>query len=139
MARVQRLGKQGPLLFLPTHRSHLDYLIMSDLCLARDMVAPHIAAGINLSFWPMGSIFRAAGAFFLRRSFHGDELYATLLSEYLSAVLREGHNVEIFIEGGRTPQRPGAAAQARAALGGRGPGRAARHAARAHHPGLHRL
>jgi glycerol-3-phosphate O-acyltransferase len=102
ITRVQKLGKEGPMLFLPTHRSHLDYLIMSDLCIARDMVPPHIAAGINLSFWPMGWIFRTCGAFFLRRSYRGDELYATLLSEYLSAILREGHNVEIFIEGGRT-------------------------------------
>ncbi len=102
MTRVQRVGRQGPLLFLPTHRSHIDYLIMSDLCIARSVVPPHIAAGINLSFWPLGWLFRTSGAFFLRRSFHGDDLYATLLSEYFGAVLREGHNVEIFIEGGRT-------------------------------------
>jgi glycerol-3-phosphate O-acyltransferase len=102
MARVQQTGKQGPLLFLPTHRSHVDYLVMSDLCIARDVVPPHIAAGINLSFWPVGWLFRTAGAFFLRRRYQGDELYATLLREYVSAILREGHNIEVFIEGGRT-------------------------------------
>jgi glycerol-3-phosphate O-acyltransferase len=102
MARVQQTGKQGPLLFLPTHRSHVDYLVMSDLCIARDVVPPHIAAGINLSFWPVGWLFRTAGAFFLRRRYQGDDLYATLLREYVSAILREGHNIEVFIEGGRT-------------------------------------
>jgi glycerol-3-phosphate O-acyltransferase len=98
----QETGKAGPLLFLPTHRSHIDYLIISDLLHERGVVPPHIAAGINLAFWPMGWLFRKAGAFFLKRRFHGDELYSTLIREYMRALLCEAHTLEIFIEGGRS-------------------------------------
>lgn len=102
LARIKETGKNGPLLFLPTHRSHIDYLVMSDLCLARDMAPPHIAAGVNLSFWPLGWLFRTSGAFFIKRRYQGDDLYATLLSAYVGALLKEGHSIEVFIEGTRT-------------------------------------
>ncbi|MCK5798965.1 MAG: 1-acyl-sn-glycerol-3-phosphate acyltransferase, partial [Deltaproteobacteria bacterium] len=95
-------GRQGPLLFLPTHRSHIDYLVLSDLLVTRGILPPHIAAGINLSFWPMGWFFRTAGAFFLRRRYQGDALYSALLKAYVAELLKEGHNLEIFIEGGRS-------------------------------------
>jgi glycerol-3-phosphate O-acyltransferase len=102
LARIKEAAKHGPLLFLPTHRSHIDYLVMSDLCLARDMVPPHIAAGLNLSFWPLGWLFRTSGAFFIKRRYQGDDLYATLLSSYVATLLKEGHSIEVFIEGTRT-------------------------------------
>ncbi len=100
--RVREAGKSGPLIYLPSHRSHVDYLVMSDLLVARDLLPPHIAAGANLSFWPLGWLFRTSGAFFIRRRYHGDDLYAALLQAYVSEVLKEGHNIEVFIEGGRT-------------------------------------
>ena len=100
--RIRAAAAKGPVLLLPTHRSHVDYLLMSDLFVARDLVPPHIAAGLNLAFWPMGWIFRTAGAFFLRRRYAGRELYGTLMHGYLGEVIAEGHNIEIFIEGGRS-------------------------------------
>jgi len=100
--KIRAAAKKGPVLLLPTHRSHVDYLLMSDLFVARDLVPPHIAAGLNLAFFPMGWIFRTAGAFFLRRRYAGRELYGTLMHAYLGEVLAEGHNIEIFIEGGRS-------------------------------------
>jgi glycerol-3-phosphate O-acyltransferase len=102
MNRLMQAGKRGPLVFLPTHRSHVDYLVLSHLCFARDIVPPLIAAGMNLSFFPLGWIFRTAGAFFIKRQIGGDELYPELLAAYLSTMLKEGYNIEIFIEGTRT-------------------------------------
>jgi glycerol-3-phosphate O-acyltransferase len=101
-ARLRRAGTEGPLLFLPTHRSHVDYLILSDLCIARDVAPPHIAAGNNLAFWPLSWLFRTAGAFFIGRESRADDLSRALEREYLRLLLKEGHNVEIFIEGTRT-------------------------------------
>lgn len=102
LEEIREIGKNGPLIFVPTHRSHVDYLVLSDLLVTRGLLPPHIAAGINLSFFPMGWIFRTAGAFFLKRRFQGDALYSLLLREYVASILKEGHYVEVFIEGGRS-------------------------------------
>ena len=63
---------------------------------------PFIAAGSNMSFFPMGYIFRKSGAFFLRRSFRGNEIYAEVLAKYMAILLKEGLPLEFFIEGGRS-------------------------------------
>ncbi|MFW8217518.1 1-acyl-sn-glycerol-3-phosphate acyltransferase, partial [Klebsiella pneumoniae] len=66
------------------------------------LVPPHIAAGINLNFWPAGPIFRRLGAFFIRRTFKGNKLYATVFREYLGELFTRGYSVEYFVEGGRS-------------------------------------
>ncbi|VEB51426.1 glycerol-3-phosphate acyltransferase [Salmonella enterica subsp. enterica] len=52
------------------------------------LVPPHIAAGINLNFWPAGPIFRRLGAFFIRRTFKGNKLYSTVFREYLGRAVQ---------------------------------------------------
>jgi len=101
-AAMREAAGRGSLLLLPCHRSHMDYLILSWLMERYDLPIPHIAAGKNLSFWPMGPIFRRGGAFFIRRSFKGNKLYKTILVEYLATLLRTGVNVEFFPEGTRS-------------------------------------
>ncbi len=101
-AAMREAARVGPLLLLPCHRSHMDYLILSWLMERYDLPIPHIAAGKNLSFWPMGPIFRRGGAFFIRRSFKGNKLYKTILVEYLATLLRQGVNIEFFPEGTRS-------------------------------------
>jgi glycerol-3-phosphate O-acyltransferase len=66
------------------------------------MMPPHIAAGENLSFWPLGPIFRRGGAFFIRRTFGGDKLYSAICAAYVKRLLKDGNAVEFFIEGGRS-------------------------------------
>ncbi len=100
--RVREASRNGTVLLLPSHRSHFDYLLLSWLLYHQGMMPPHIAAGVNLSFWPLGSIFRRAGAFFIRRSFAGDPLYSTLVSYYLRTLIAEGYAQEFFLEGGRS-------------------------------------
>jgi glycerol-3-phosphate O-acyltransferase len=94
--------KQGPVVLVPCHRSHFDYLILSYLFHANYLSPPHIAAGINLSFWPLGPLFRGAGAYFIRRSFEGNELYKAVFRSYLAFLIRQGYTQEFFIEGGRS-------------------------------------
>lgn len=100
--RIKSESRKGPLILVPCHKSHIDYLVLSFVMHHNNMPCPHIAAGKNLSFWPMGPIFRSAGAFFIRRSFRGAILYSKVFSEYIYKLLQEGFNIEFFIEGGRS-------------------------------------
>ena len=100
--QVKNMSLKGPLILIPSHKSHIDYLILDYVLYHNNMPVPHIAAGKNLSFWPMGPLFRSGGAFFLRRSFRGAVLYSKVFSEYIHKLLEEGYNVEQFIEGGRS-------------------------------------
>jgi len=99
---VRKAALKGPLVLVPSHKSHIDYLLLSEVFWWHDLSVPLIVAGDNLAIPVVGWIFRRSGAFFLRRSFKGDRLYGTLLSEYVRRVLQDGHHVEFFIEGGRT-------------------------------------
>jgi len=100
--RIRQAVRRGPVVFCPSHKSHVDYLIISQMCIRQAVPLPHIAAGINLSFWPMGPIFRHSGAFFMRRSFKGDRLYPVVFRTYLRHVMAEGFPIEFFIEGTRS-------------------------------------
>lgn len=100
--KVSQTMRQHPVVLVPCHRSHFDYLIISYLFHVNYLSPPHIAAGINLSFWPLGPLFRGAGAFFIRRSFEDNALYKAVFRSYLKFLIREGYTQEFFIEGGRS-------------------------------------
>jgi glycerol-3-phosphate O-acyltransferase len=100
--KVKSMSLKGPLILIPCHKSHIDYLILSYLMYHHNMPCPLVAAGKNLSFWPMGPLFRSGGAFFIRRSMRGAVLYSRVLAEYIRTLLEEGYNLEQFIEGGRS-------------------------------------
>ena len=100
---VRKLAQDGhEIVYVPCHRSHMDYLLLSYVLYHEGMVPPHIAAGINLNFFPAGPIFRRGGAFFIRRSFKGNKLYSTIFREYLAELFSKGYSVEYFSEGGRS-------------------------------------
>lgn len=98
--RVRKLALDGhEIVYVPCHRSHIDYLLLSYVLYHQGLVPPHIAAGINLNFWPVGGMFRRGGAFFIRRTFKGNRLYSTIFREYLAELFHRGYSVEYFIEG----------------------------------------
>lgn len=100
---LRKLAQDGhEIIYVPCHRSHMDYLLLSYVILQEGLVMPRIAAGINLNFWPAGSIFRKGGAFFIRRSFAGNRLYSTIFREYLGLLFERGYSVKYFTEGGRS-------------------------------------
>jgi glycerol-3-phosphate O-acyltransferase len=80
----------------------MDYMILSFVFFYNNIFPPHIAAGLNLAFWPFGTLFRRSGAFFIRRSFRGSILYPALFSQYIHVLIKEGYPIEFFIEGGRS-------------------------------------
>ena len=99
---VKRASRDGSLILLPSHKSHVDYLVLSYAFYHHDLPPPHIAAGVNLSFWPLGRIFRKAGAFFIRRTFRGQTLYTAVFQDYIKRLQRERYVQEFFLEGGRS-------------------------------------
>ncbi|TAA46036.1 glycerol-3-phosphate 1-O-acyltransferase PlsB [Corallincola spongiicola] len=101
--QVRTLAQSGhELVYVPCHRSHMDYLLLSYVLYYEGLVPPHIAAGVNLNFWPAGPLFRRGGAFFMRRSFRGNKLYSAVFREYLALLFQKGYSVEYFTEGGRS-------------------------------------
>jgi glycerol-3-phosphate O-acyltransferase len=102
LERVREASKEGCVVLLPSHKSHIDYLILSYVFNDENMQLPLIAAGDNLSFFPLGPVFRRAGAFFIRRSFKGDRLYSSVVDTYIRRLIRDGYPIELFVEGARS-------------------------------------
>lgn len=100
--KFERLAATHTLIYTPCHRSHLDYLLLSYVLFHRGFMLPHVAAGDNLDLPLVGRILRGGGAFFMRRQFGADPVYAAVFSEYLYQMFRRGHAVEYFVEGGRS-------------------------------------
>ncbi|ABC81063.1 1-acyl-sn-glycerol-3-phosphate acyltransferase [Anaeromyxobacter dehalogenans] len=102
LARLRRAAADAPIVLCPSHKSHVDYLVLSWLLYENGMTPPHIAAGINLAFWPFGGIARRGGAFFIRRKVKGDRVYTAVLRAYVKHLLRDRFPQEFYVEGGRS-------------------------------------
>jgi len=100
--RLRQAMKDGAVVLLPSHKSHIDYIVIAYVLYARHIQLPIIAAGDNLNFFPLGPVFRRAGAFFIRRSFRGDRLYGAVVDAYMRRLLVDGWSLEFFLEGGRS-------------------------------------
>jgi glycerol-3-phosphate O-acyltransferase len=101
LKRVREAAQRGSLILVPCHKSHIDYLIISSIFYQNKIIPPHIVAGANMFFFPMGPIFRRSGAFSMRRSFRGLKLYPTIFKQYIKTLINEGYSIEFFIEGTR--------------------------------------
>ena len=99
---VRELAKDYEIIYTPSHRSHIDYLLLSYVIYRRGLMVPYIAAGDNLNMPVVGQILRGGGAFFIRRTFRGNALYTTVFKEYLYSILSRNTPLEYFIEGGRS-------------------------------------
>ena len=99
---LKQVAEGNEVVFVPCHRSHMDYLLLSYSIYHQGYAIPHIAAGINLNIPVVGRLLRKGGAFFIRRSFAGNALYTVVFMKYLAAIMARGHSIEYFIEGGRS-------------------------------------
>ncbi len=102
MEMLHEVAKEKEIIYAPCHRSHFDYLLLGYVTFVEGLPMPHIAAGINLNMPIVGGILRRGGAFFLRRSFKGNRLYAAVFDSYVQQVIGRGYSMEYFIEGGRS-------------------------------------
>lgn len=100
--RVRALAPDYQIIYVPCHRSHMDYLLLSYVIFTRGLRVPHVAAGANLNIPILGELLRSGGAFFLRRSFRDNPLYGTVFKEYLHNLMQRAAPIEYFIEGGRS-------------------------------------
>ncbi|MCO7056656.1 glycerol-3-phosphate 1-O-acyltransferase PlsB [Pseudomonas juntendi] len=100
--QVQGIAPGHEVIYVPCHRSHIDYLLLSYLLFRNGLTPPHVAAGINLNMPVVGNLLRRGGAFFMRRTFKGNPLYTAVFNEYLHTLFTKGFPVEYFVEGGRS-------------------------------------
>lgn len=104
---IESLEKKSiPIIYLPLHKSHLDYVIITWIMWIHNMRVPHVAAGNNLNIPLLGSVLRALGGFFIRRKLdqngRKDLVYRAVLQSYMQELLLEGQSLEFFVEGGRS-------------------------------------
>jgi glycerol-3-phosphate O-acyltransferase len=102
LARVKRAAADAPIVLCPSHKSYVDFLVLPLVLYDHGMTTPHVAAGINLAFWPFDRIARRGGAFFIRRKVKGDRVYTAVLRAYVKHLLRERFPQEFYVEGGRS-------------------------------------
>jgi len=100
--RLRELNREHALVFLPSHRSYADPLLLADVLAEHDFPRNHVLGGDNLRFWPIGPLAKRAGVVFIRRSFGDDEIYKLALREYLGFLLEKRFNLEWYMEGGRS-------------------------------------
>jgi len=100
--RVRELATDYEIIYVPSHRSHIDYMLLSYVIYKRGLSIPYIAAGDNLDVPVLGPLLRGAVAFFIRRSFRGNALYTSVLREYMHTLITRDTPIEYFIEGGRS-------------------------------------
>ena len=105
LIRVKELAGAGPIVLLPTHRSYIDFLLLSYVLFAYHMKVPFVAAGEDFQKIPgINSFLRKSGAFFMKRKFDPktDSLYVAVFKAYMESVLLSHGMIEFFIEGTRS-------------------------------------
>ena len=112
--KIKAIADDNSLVYVPCHRSHIDYLALSYILLEKGLMLPHIAAGNNLNLPILGRIGKGGGAFFMRRSFRGNKLYSLIFFQYFRRLLQRGSSIKYFPEGGRS--RSGFSLQAKPGL-----------------------
>jgi glycerol-3-phosphate O-acyltransferase len=102
LEELRELNRTTALVFLPSHRSYSDPLVLADVLDEADFPRNHVLAGGNMSFWPIGPLGKRAGLIFIRRSFGDDQVYKMAVREYFGHLVAKRFNLEWYIEGGRS-------------------------------------
>jgi glycerol-3-phosphate O-acyltransferase len=102
LERLRELNRNSALIFLPSHRSYADTLVLAEALHGHDFPRNHVIAGNNLALWPLAPLARRAGVVFIRRSFRDDEIYKLAIQEYFGYLVAKRFNLEWFFEGGRS-------------------------------------
>jgi glycerol-3-phosphate O-acyltransferase len=102
LASVQALAQRQSVVFLPTHKSNLDHLVLQYILHENGHPPNHTAGGINMNFFPMGPLVRRSGVFFIRRTFKDNEVYKFVLRHYIDYLIEKRFPLEWYIEGGRS-------------------------------------
>jgi glycerol-3-phosphate O-acyltransferase len=98
-AAIQRLPKDAVLVYLMNHRSNADYVLVGYALSGQ--VAISYAVGEWARAFPLEHLFKAFGAYFVRRRYR-EKLYHAVLERYVQLITRRGVTQGIFLEGGLT-------------------------------------
>ncbi|MCD2193764.1 glycerol-3-phosphate 1-O-acyltransferase [Actinomycetospora endophytica] len=99
---LRELNRTAPLVFLPTHRSYADPLVLAEVLRAHDLPRNTMLGGNNMAFWPIGPLGKRAGVVFIRRTSGDDPVYRLALREYIAHLVSKRFNLEWYVEGGRS-------------------------------------
>lgn len=102
LLEIAKLSNSTPLVFLPSHKSNFDHLVLQYALYENGLPPTHTAGGININFFPAGPLLRRAGTFFMRRSFKDNELYKFVLKRYIDYLIEKRFSLEWYIEGTRS-------------------------------------
>lgn len=99
---IQALSQRHSVVFLPTHKSNLDHLVLQYMLHEKGHPPNHTAGGINMNFFPVGQLVRRSGVFFIRRTFKENAVYKFVLQHYIDYLIEKRFSLEWYIEGGRS-------------------------------------
>lgn len=99
---LYELSQQHALVFLPSHKSNFDHLVLSYVMYENGLPQNHTAGGLNMNFFPVGQLLRRTGIFFIRREFKDNKPYKYVLRKYLEYLLEKRFALEWYVEGGRS-------------------------------------
>jgi glycerol-3-phosphate O-acyltransferase len=102
LQELYKLGQDHSLVFLPSHKSNADHLVLQYALYENDFPPNHTAGGTNLDFLPVGPMIRRSGIFFIRREFKDNEPYKFVLRQYLDYLVEKRFPLEWYLEGGRS-------------------------------------
>lgn len=102
LAEIYALAQRYPVVFLPSHKSNLDHLVLQYMLHENGHPPNHTAGGINMNFFPMGPLMRRSGVFFIRRTFKDNPTYKFVLRHYIDYLVEKRFPLEWYIEGGRS-------------------------------------
>ena len=95
--RLASVNPDATVVFVMNHRSNMDYVLVAFL--AAEKTALSYAVGEWAKIWPLHTLIRAMGAFFVRRG-SGNALYRRVLERYVQMATRAGVCQAVFPEGG---------------------------------------
>lgn len=82
--------RKGPIIFCPTHRSYVDFMVLSTILYFYGMEVPLICSGEDfLNIAIVADLLRNSGAFYMRRTFRGDDLYKAIFYEYVRCLNKD--------------------------------------------------
>jgi glycerol-3-phosphate O-acyltransferase len=95
--QLRAIDPESAVVFVMNHRSNMDYVLISYL--ASDQVTLSYAVGEWARIFPLESLIRAMGAFFVRRN-SNNPLYRKVLERYVYLATQSGVCQAVFLEGG---------------------------------------
>lgn len=102
LERIYALAQRSPVVFLPSHKSNLDHLVLQYALHENGHPPNHTAGGINMNFFPVGPLVRRSGVFFIRRTFKDNPVYKFVLRSYIDYLIEKRFTLEWYVEGGRS-------------------------------------